>query len=102
MGNTCATDPIVQCIHGETKRNRLLPPTSYVRGFECGKNLGASRRIGYLIARAEGVFDTTGMFAGAALLALAVLVIGPIVSRLERRLLRWKPAQKSFRENQLR
>ena len=63
--------------------------------------LGASMGIGYLIAQAEGVFDTTGMFAGTMLLAFAVLGIGAIVSRVERRLLRWKPAQNAFREDQL-
>ena len=66
-----------------------------------GEYLGASRGIGYLIAQAEGVFDTTGMFAGTALLAIAVLGIGAVVSRLERRLLRWKPAQNAFGEDQL-
>ena len=29
-----------------------------------GEYLGASRGIGYVIAQAEGVFDTTGVFAG--------------------------------------
>ena len=52
--------------------------------------------IGYLIAQAEGIFDTTGMFAGTALLAIAVLAISAIVSRAERTLLRWKPAQGTF------
>ena len=66
-----------------------------------GEYLGASRGIGYLIAQAEGVFDTTGMFAGTALLAIAVLGIGAIVSCVERRLLRWKPAQDTLRGDQL-
>ena len=56
-----------------------------------GEYLGASRGIGYLIAQAEGVFDTTGVFAGMAILAIGVLLIGNVVARLERRLLRWKP-----------
>ena len=56
-----------------------------------GEYLGASRGIGYLIAQAEGVFDTTGVFAGMAVLAAGVLLIGRIVARFERRLLRWKP-----------
>lgn len=60
-----------------------------------GEYLGASKGIGYLIAQAEGVFDTTGMFAGVAVLAAGVLFIGAIVSRLERRLLRWNPAHNS-------
>jgi NitT/TauT family transport system permease protein len=56
-----------------------------------GEYLGASRGIGYLIAQAEGVFDTTGVLAGVVVLAAGVLAIGGIVARLERRLLRWKP-----------
>ena len=56
-----------------------------------GEYLGASRGIGYLIAQAEGVFDTTGVFAGMAVLAAGVLLVGGVVGRLERRLLRWKP-----------
>ena len=57
-----------------------------------GEYLGASRGIGYLIAQAEGVFDTTGVFAGMAVLAAGVLLVGGAISALERRLLRWKPA----------
>ena len=60
-----------------------------------GEYLGASRGIGYLIAQAEGVFDTTGMFAGMAVLAFAVLLIGALVGRVERRMLRRKPLQDS-------
>ena len=60
-----------------------------------GEYLGASKGIGYLIAQAEGVFDTTGMFAGMAVLAFVVLLVGAVVSRMERRLLRWKPPQDS-------
>jgi len=56
-----------------------------------GEYLGASRGIGYVIAQAEGVFDTTGVFAGITILAAGVLLIGRSVARLERRLLRWKP-----------
>jgi len=56
-----------------------------------GEYLGASRGIGYLIAQAEGVFDTTGVFAGTAVLAAGVLVVVAAVNRLERWLLRWKP-----------
>jgi NitT/TauT family transport system permease protein len=55
-----------------------------------GEYLGASKGIGYTIAQAEGVFDTTGVFAGMTILAAVVLVVGAGVNRLERRLLRWK------------
>ena len=56
-----------------------------------GEYLGASRGIGYLIAQAEGVFDTTGVFAGITVLSAGVLMVGIAVDRLERRLLQWKP-----------
>ncbi|MGH9722835.1 MAG: ABC transporter permease, partial [Bryobacteraceae bacterium] len=56
-----------------------------------GEYLGSSKGIGYLISQAEGVFDTTGVFAGMAILAAVVLLVGAGVSRLERWLLRWKP-----------
>jgi sulfonate transport system permease protein len=60
-----------------------------------GEYLGASRGIGFLIARAEGVFDTTGVFAGMTVLAAGVLLVGSGVSRLERHLLRWKRPDES-------
>lgn len=55
-----------------------------------GEYLGAARGVGYLIAQAEGVFDTTGVFAGMAVLSAVVLVVGWGVDRVERWLLRWK------------
>jgi NitT/TauT family transport system permease protein len=55
-----------------------------------GEYLGSSRGVGYLISQAEGVFDTTGVFAGMAVLSAAVLLVGLGVNRLERWLLRWK------------
>lgn len=56
-----------------------------------GEYLGSSRWIGYLISQAEGVFDTTGVFAGMVVLSFVVLLIGVAVDQLEHRLLRWKP-----------
>ena len=55
-----------------------------------GEYLGASRGIGYIIAQAEGVFDTTGVFAGMTVLSAVVLLVGAGVNAAERRLLRWK------------
>ncbi len=46
-----------------------------------GEYLGASKGIGYMISQAEGVFDTTGVFAGMAILASVVLVVGALVDR---------------------
>src|SRR3954447_4640323 len=58
-----------------------------------GEYLGASHGVGYLISQAEGVFDTTGVFAGMVVLSAVVLLVGVCVNRLERWLLRWKPDQ---------
>ncbi len=55
-----------------------------------GEYLGSSRGVGYIISQAEGVFDTTGVFAGMAVLSASVLLVGLGVNRLEKWLLRWK------------
>ncbi|MET7334836.1 ABC transporter permease [Nonomuraea sp. NPDC005650] len=60
-------------------------------GAVVGEYLGSSRGMGYLISQAEGVFDTTGVFAGMAVLSAVVLLLDLVVHRLERHLLRWKP-----------
>ncbi len=56
-----------------------------------GEYLGSTQGIGYLIAQAEGVFDTTGVFAGMVFLAAFVLIVAAAVGRVERRLLHWRP-----------
>lgn len=60
-------------------------------GAVIGEYLGASRGMGYMIAQAQGTFDTAGVFAGLVLLAVVVSVIDVLVHRVERHLLRWKP-----------
>lgn len=40
---------------------------------------------------AQGVFDTTGVFAGLILTSAVVLLIDLAINRLERYLLRWRP-----------
>lgn len=61
-------------------------------GAVVGEYLGASRGVGYLISQAEGTFDTTGVFTGMVVLSAVVLVVDVAVNRVERYLLRWKPA----------
>jgi NitT/TauT family transport system permease protein len=56
-----------------------------------GEYLGASHGVGYVISQAEGVFDTTGVFAGMVVLSAVVLLVSLGVNRLEHWLLRWKP-----------
>jgi NitT/TauT family transport system permease protein len=59
-------------------------------GAVVGEYLGAARGLGYVIAQAEGTFDTTGVFAGMTVLSAVVALVGTGVARLERNLLRWK------------
>jgi NitT/TauT family transport system permease protein len=61
-------------------------------GAVVGEYLGAAAGIGYLIAQAEGVFDTDGVFSGMLILTVFVLAIDALVSLVERRLLRWRPS----------
>jgi NitT/TauT family transport system permease protein len=62
-----------------------------VVGAVVGEYLGASAGLGYLIQQAEGVFDVAGVFAGMIVLAAFVVLIDALVSRVERRLLVWRP-----------
>ncbi len=61
-------------------------------GAVVGEYLGSARGLGYVIAQAEGTFDTTGVFAGMVVLGLVVVMVSVGVGRLERWLLRWKNA----------
>ncbi len=60
-------------------------------GAVVGEYLGSAAGLGYLIHQAEGVFDVTGVFAGMFILAAFVLVIDWVVTRVENRLLVWRP-----------
>src|SRR5436190_15842948 len=62
-------------------------------GAAVGEYLGSARGLGYVISQAEGTFDTTGVFAGMAVLGLVVVMVSAGVTRLERWLLRWKSTQ---------
>ncbi|MGH2376489.1 MAG: ABC transporter permease [bacterium] len=64
-------------------------------GAVVGEYLGSARGLGYIIAQAEGVFDTTGVFAGIVVLSVFVLLIDAVVTGIERRTLVWKPGAQS-------
>ncbi|MGE5201572.1 MAG: ABC transporter permease [Acidobacteriota bacterium] len=61
-------------------------------GAVVGEYLGSAEGIGYVVAQAQGVFDTTGVFAGLILTSAVVLAIDFGINRLERYLLRWRPS----------
>jgi NitT/TauT family transport system permease protein len=62
-------------------------------GAVVGEYLGSSAGLGYLIHQAEGVFDVTGVFSGMLILMIFVIIIDMLVTRIERRLLVWKPGE---------
>lgn len=69
-----------------------------VVGAVVGEYLGSAAGLGYLIAQAEGVFDTTGVFAGMTTMLVFVLILDWTVSRVERRILAWRPAASAGEE----
>jgi NitT/TauT family transport system permease protein len=61
-------------------------------GAVVGEYLGSAGGIGYLILQAEGVFDINTVFAGIVVLTIFALILDGVVSVLEKRLLKWRPA----------
>jgi sulfonate transport system permease protein len=62
-----------------------------VVGAVVGEYLGSAAGLGYLIQQAEGVFDVAGVFAGMFVLSAFVILIDIGVTKVERRLLVWRP-----------
>jgi sulfonate transport system permease protein len=62
-------------------------------GAVVGEYLGSSSGVGYLILQAEGTFDINTVFAGILVLTAFALVLDFAVTRVERRLLVWRPTQ---------
>jgi NitT/TauT family transport system permease protein len=62
-------------------------------GAVVGEYLGSARGVGYLIQQAEGAFDINTVFAGILVLTAFALVLDFAVTRVERRLLVWRPTQ---------
>jgi NitT/TauT family transport system permease protein len=62
-------------------------------GAVVGEYLGSARGVGYLIQQAEGAFDINTVFAGILVLTAFALVLDVAVTKVERRLLVWRPSQ---------
>jgi NitT/TauT family transport system permease protein len=60
-------------------------------GAVVGEYLGSSQGVGYLILQAEGTFDINTVMAGILVLTAFALVLDALVSRIERRLMKWQP-----------
>jgi len=60
-------------------------------GAVVGEYLGSARGVGYLILQAEGIFDINTVIAGILVLTLFALLLDQAVTRIEHRMLKWRP-----------
>lgn len=61
-------------------------------GAVVGEFLGAKEGIGLLISTAQGAFNASGVFAAMIVLAVVALGADFLLTRVEKRLLKWRPA----------
>jgi NitT/TauT family transport system permease protein len=61
-------------------------------GAVVGEFLGAKQGIGLLIASAQGAFNASGVFAAMIVLAVVALAVDYLLTTMEHRLLKWRPA----------
>ncbi|AHB75725.1 ABC transporter permease [Pandoraea pnomenusa] len=61
-------------------------------GAVVGEFLGSKQGIGLLISTAQGAFNASGVFAAMIVLAVVALGADYLLTSLERRLLKWRPA----------
>ena len=60
-------------------------------GAVVGEYLGSAKGVGYLILQAEGVFDINTVIAGIVVLTVFALLLDFVVTKIEARLLVWRP-----------
>jgi NitT/TauT family transport system permease protein len=61
-------------------------------GAVVGEFLGSKQGIGLLISTAQGAFNASGVFAAMIVLAVVALSTDYLLTALEKRLLKWRPA----------
>jgi NitT/TauT family transport system permease protein len=60
-------------------------------GAVVGEYLGSAKGVGYLILQAEGAFDIDTVIAGILVLTVFALLLDVLVTKIEARLLVWRP-----------
>ena len=60
-------------------------------GAVVGEVIVAQAGLGFLIASAAGVFNTTGVFSALIILMLIAMFLSEVMKVAERKLLRWRP-----------
>ncbi len=61
-------------------------------GAVVGEFLGAKKGVGLLISTAQGAFNANGVFAAMVILAVLALIVEYIITLVENRLVKWRPA----------
>lgn len=61
-------------------------------GAVVGEFLGAKKGVGLLIATAQGSFNANGVFAAMIILAVLALIMEYLITAVENRLVKWRPA----------
>ncbi|HEY2042150.1 MAG TPA: ABC transporter permease [Jatrophihabitans sp.] len=64
-------------------------------GAIVGEFLGGAQGLGVLIKNAQGTFDANGVWAAMVIMGVVALLAEWFITRLEHRLLRWRPPQLS-------
>jgi NitT/TauT family transport system permease protein len=64
-------------------------------GAVVGELLGSQHGIGQIIAIARGSFDSAGVFAGMVVLIVVAMAADYIMTAIENRIVRWRPASLS-------
>lgn len=62
-------------------------------GAIVGEFLGAAQGLGQLIKEAQGTFNANGVWAAMVIMGAVALLAEWLITRLENRLLRWRPPQ---------
>ncbi|MER8070569.1 ABC transporter permease [Streptomyces sp. NPDC094034] len=62
-------------------------------GAIVGEYIGATKGLGLLVSASQGTFNAAGVYAAMVILAVVALLAEGLLSFLERRLFRWKPAE---------
>jgi NitT/TauT family transport system permease protein len=61
-------------------------------GAIVGEYIGATKGLGLLVSASQGTFNAAGVYAAMAILAVVALLAEGLLTFLERRVFRWKPA----------
>ncbi len=66
-------------------------------GAIVGEYIGATKGIGLLVSASQGTFNSAGVYAAMVILAVVALLAEGLLTFLERKLFRWRPAASETR-----